>query len=111
MSKIREELILSALEKERNYSLEQDRINFSLLSMIAAKTSLLPSESVLNFLEGLDKDRIANVFNKLKASHATIDAKRTVKTKTSNFDFMFKAFGALKKLFTKKAIEKAKQKS
>lgn len=104
-------MILSALEKERNYSLEQDRIIFSLLSMIAAKTSLLPSESVLNFLEGLDKDRIANVFNKIKAAHSTINAKRTVKAKTSNFGFMFKAFGALKKLFEKKAIEKAKQKS
>ena len=104
-------MILSALKKENDFEINRDRINQSLLSIIALRTGILPGKQITKIIDDLDEERITNILNKKNAPRNDIADREKKRSSMKGFDFMIKAYTAIKKVFGKKDIEKANKKS
>lgn len=104
-------MILSALKKENDFEVNRDRINQSLLSIIALRTGILPGKQIMKIIDSLDEERITNILNKINAPRSDIVDKEKKRSSMKGFDFMITAYTAIKKLFGKKDIEKVSKKS
>ena len=81
------------------------------MSIIALRTGILPGKQITKIIDSLDEERISNILNKINASRNDIVDREKKRSNMKGFDFMIKAYTAIKKVFGKKGIEKGSKKS
>lgn len=82
-----------------------------MLSIIALRTGILPGKKISKVIDFLDEERITNILNKINAPRNEIVDREKKRSSMKGFDFMIKAYTAIKKAFSKKDIEKGSKKS
>lgn len=82
-----------------------------MLSIIALRTGILPGKQIAKIIDSLDEERIANILNKINASRNDIVDREKKRSSMKGFNFMIKAYTAIRKVFGKKGIEKESKKS